>query len=288
MGTPTIRAYGLQNQFSRTVKNSIDDMNSAYYLTFANQRWLSVRLDLVGILLVFTTGILVVTSRFSVNPSIAGLVLSYILTIVQMIQFTVRQLAEVENNMNSTERIHHYGTQLEEEAPLHLGDVRPTWPEHGEIVFQNVEMRYRDGLPLVLKDLSMHVRAGERIGVVGRTGAGKSSIMSALFRLQELSSGAIVIDGVDIGKIGLHDLRSKLAIIPQDPTLFKGTIRSNLDPFHEHSDLELWASLRQANLVGNEQEMGDEKGRIHLDSVVEEEGKSWLDGKLLKVDGLTI
>lgn len=278
-GTPTIRAYGLQDQFAKSVGASVDDMNSAYYLTFANQRWLSMRLDIVGILLVFTTGVLVVTSRFSVDPSIAGLVLSYILTIVQMIQFTVRQLAEVENNMNSTERIHHYGTQLEEEAPLHMGEVRSTWPEHGEIVFDNVEMRYRDGLPLVLKGLSMHVRAGERIGVVGRTGAGKSSIMSTLFRLQEVSGGAIIIDGVDISQIGLHDLRSKLAIIPQDPTLFKGTIRSNLDPFHEHSDLELWASLRQANLVSNEANIDDTSGRIHLDSVVEEEGLNFSLGQ---------
>ena len=128
MGTPTIRAYGLQDQFSKSVRDAVDDMNSAYYLTFANQRWLSVRLDIVGILLVFTTGILVVTSRFSVDPSIAGLVLSYILTIVQMIQFTVRQLAEVENNMNSTERIHHYGSQLEEEAPLHMVRYAPPGP----------------------------------------------------------------------------------------------------------------------------------------------------------------
>ncbi|KAF2708545.1 P-loop containing nucleoside triphosphate hydrolase protein [Pleomassaria siparia CBS 279.74] len=279
MGTSTIRAYGLQDQFSQSVRGAIDDMNSAYYLTFANQRWLSIRLDVIGILLVFTTGILVVTSRFEVNPSIAGLVLSYILSIVQMIQFTVRQLAEVENNMNATERVHHYGTELEEEAPLHMGEVRPSWPEMGEIVFENVQMRYRDGLPLVLKGLNMHVHAGERIGVVGRTGAGKSSIMSTLFRLVELCGGCITIDGVDISTIGLHDLRSKLAIIPQDPTLFKGTIRSNLDPFHEHSDLELWSALRQADLVSNEATMDDHSGRIHLDSIVEEEGLNFSLGQ---------
>ena len=180
-GVGTIRAYGLQDQFSRSLRTAIDDMDSAYFLTFANQRWLSVRLDIIGIALVFVTGILVVTSRFSVNPSTSGLVLSYVLSIVGMVQFTVRQFAEVENNMNATERIHYYGTQLEEEATSGL-EVRPTWPEKGEIDFDHVSMRYREGLPLVLQNLSMRVAPGERIGVVGRTGAGKSSVMTALFR----------------------------------------------------------------------------------------------------------
>jgi len=181
--------------------------------------------------------------------------------------------------MNATERIHHYGTQLEEEAPLRLGDVPPSWPEKGEIIFEDVQMRYREGLPLVLQGLNMHVQPGERIGVVGRTGAGKSSIMSTLFRLVELSGGSITIDGINISKIGLHDLRSKLAIIPQDPTLFRGTIRSNLDPFDEHTDLELWSALRQADLVGQEAQMDDKSGRIHLDSVVEEEGLNFSLGQ---------
>lgn len=278
-GTATIRAYGLQKQFMDSVAEAVDSMDGAYFLTFANQRWLSTRLDAVGNLLVFTVGILVVTSRFNVNPSTGGLVLSYILTIVQMIQFTVRQLAEVENNMNSTERIHYYGTYLEQEAPLHIGDVRPSWPEKGEIVFNDVQMRYRDGLPLVLKGLSMNVKPGERIGVVGRTGAGKSTIMSTLFRLVELSGGSISIDGIDIATIGLHDLRSRLAIIPQDPTLFRGTIRSNLDPFNEHQDLELWNALRQADLVGAEQSMDDDAGRIHLDTAVEDEGLNFSLGQ---------
>ena len=288
-GTSSIRAYGLQKYFSRRLRDSIDDMDSAYFLTFANQRWLSTRLDAIGNILVFTTGILVVTSRFNVSPSIAGLVLSFVLAIVQMIQFTVRQLAEVENKMNATERIHYYGSELAEEAPLKLKEVPDSWPQAGSIAFDNVQMRYRAELPLVLQGLSMQVKGGERIGIVGRTGAGKSSIMSALFRLTELSGGQIRIDDMDIATVGLHDLRSRLAIIPQDPTLFKGTIRSNLDPFHEHADLELWSALRKANLVGPETNHSERPptadrevegvGRIHLDSVVEEEGLNFSLGQ---------
>jgi ABC-type multidrug transport system fused ATPase/permease subunit len=288
-GTASIRAYGLQKYFKQRLRDAIDDMDSAYFLTFANQRWLSTRLDAIGNLLVFTTGILVVTSRFNVSPSIAGLVLSFVLAIVQMIQFTVRQLAEMENKMNATERIHYYGSELAEEAPLKLRQVEDTWPQAGTIDFDNVQMRYRAELPLVLQGLSMQVKGGERIGIVGRTGAGKSSIMSALFRLTELSGGQIRIDGIDISTVGLHDLRSRLAIIPQDPTLFKGTIRSNLDPFHEHTDLELWSALRKANLVGAETDHTERPptadttvegvGRIHLDSIVDEEGLNFSLGQ---------
>lgn len=273
-------------------------MDSAYFLTFSNQRWLSTRLDCIGNLLVFTTGILVVTSRFNVSPSIAGLVLSYILAIVQLIQFTVRQLAEVENNMNATERLHYYGTELDEEAPLHIRELPSSWPQAGQITFQDVQMRYRAALPLVLRGLDLSIRGGERIGIVGRTGAGKSSIMSALFRLTELSHGSIKIDDVDIATIGLFDLRSRLAIIPQDPTLFRGTIRSNLDPFNEHTDLELWSALRKADLVSPETETSiqstshtDEHGvaatggkannsqRVHLDTPVTEEGLNFSLGQ---------
>ena len=253
-GTATIRAYGIQSRFRQVIRDAVDEMDSAYFLTYANQRWLSTRLDMIGNILIFVLGILVVTSRFSINPSTGGLVLSYILSIVQMIQFSIRQLAEVENNMNSTERIDYYGKNLEEEPPLHLPNekVTPEWPQHGEIEFKDVEMRYRPGLPLVLKGLNLHVQGGERIGVVGRTGAGKSTIMSTLFRLVELSGGSISIDGVDISSVGLETLRSRLSIIPQDPTLFKGTVRSNLDPFGRYTDHELWAALRDADLVGEE------------------------------------
>ena len=280
-GVASIRAYGLQEQFVTDMRKTVDDMNSAYYLTFSNQRWLSLRLDAIGNGLVFVTGILVVTSRFNVSPSISGLVLSYILSIVQMMQFSVRQLSEVENAMNSTERIYYYGTALEEEAPLQLDPVPAEWPQKGQIEFNNVEMRYRSGLPLVLQGFNIKVAGGDRIGIVGPTGAGKSSIMSTLFRLVELSGGNIAIDGVDIARVGLQDLRSRLAIIPQDPTLFKGTIRSNLDPFNQHTDLELWSALRQADLVSQDANMDDDSNtsRIHLDGAVEEEGLNYSLGQ---------
>ncbi|CAM1508323.1 Fc.00g051710.m01.CDS01 [Cosmosporella sp. VM-42] len=281
-GVASIRAYGLQDHFVKDLRKSVDDMNGAYYLTFANQRWLSIRLDFIGSLLVFTVAILVVASRFSINPSISGLVLSYILSIIGLMQFSIRQLAEVENAMNAVERLHYYGTEIEEEAPLHTVEVRKSWPEKGEIIFENVEMRYRENLPLVLQGLTMHVKGGERIGIVGRTGAGKSSIMSTLFRLVEISGGCITIDGLNISTIGLHDLRSRLAIIPQDPTLFRGTVRSNLDPFGEHDDLALWSSLRQADLVPADATFEDTKKdntRIHLDTVVEEDGLNFSLGQ---------
>lgn len=280
-GVSSIRAYGLRDRFKNDLRKCIDEMNGAYYLTFANQRWLSVRLDMIGNVLVFVVAILVVTSRFTVNPATGGLVLSYMLSIVQMLQFSIRQLAEVENGMNAVERLRYYGHELEEEAPLHTVDVRPSWPEKGEIKFENVEMRYRPNLPLVLKGLSIHVKGGERVGVVGRTGAGKSSIMSTLFRLVEISGGTISIDGLNISTLGLGDLRSRLSIIPQDPTLFQGTVRSNLDPFQEHDDLALWSALRQADLVGADVSIEDrsDSSRIHLDSIVEDEGLNFSLGQ---------
>lgn len=299
-GIATIRAYGRSESFVNSINEDIDQVDSAYFLTFANQRWLAVRLDVLGVIMVFVTEILVVTSRFNVSPSISGLVLSYLLSSVQMLQFTVRQAADVDNNMNSVERIDYYGREIEQEAPAHTIPVPEEWPSRGEVVFSDAHLRYRPGLPYALEQFDLHIQPGERVGIVGRTGAGKSTIIMALFRMVELAQGKIVIDGIDISTIGLNDLRSRMSIIPQDPTLFAGTIRSNLDPFNTRTDEELWAALQQAHLVEDNHSSTTEtpattkeiaidsknsnnnntpSSQITLDSIVEEGGANFSLGQ---------
>lgn len=201
--------------------------------------------------------------------------------------------------MNSVERVVHYATEVEQEAPHNLpGDkITPTsWPSQGQVEFTDVVFKYRPELPPVLKCLNMSVKPGEKIGIVGRTGAGKSSIMTALFRMVELTSGSISIDGVDISKFGLADLRQGLSIIPQDPLLFSGTLRTNLDPFGLHDDARLWDALRRSYLVENDRVKGQSidlstednhasgahtpVNRFSLDSPVEDEGNNLSIGQV--------
>ncbi|KAM0751625.1 P-loop containing nucleoside triphosphate hydrolase protein [Meredithblackwellia eburnea MCA 4105] len=285
-GLATIRAYGEDNKFLKQNEEFVDIENRAYFLTVVNQRWLGFRLDMFGGILTAIVAFLGVGARYSISPSQTGLILSYILTIQQAFSWMVRQGAEVENDMNSVERVIHYADELEREAPAVIEDNRPPkdWPSQGSIELEKVVMSYRPGLPPVLKGLSLSVGAGEKVGVVGRTGAGKSSIMMALFRIVELSAGSIKIDGIDISKIGLADLRDKVAIIPQDALLFNGTIRSNLDPFGLYDDVVLWAALKRAWLVDQSFDASATKektdasssstpvNRFNLDLAIEDEG----------------
>ena len=166
-GLTTVRAYGKQAEFTKRNEDYLDFMNRAYYVTIADQRWLGIRLDFVGDILVFVVGILVVTSRFSVSPSISGLVLAYCIQIVAIMGWMVRQFAEVENNMNSTERVHYYATAIETEAPLDVPERKPppSWPERGDVVMKDLVLRYREGLPAVLRNLNLNIKAGERVGI---------------------------------------------------------------------------------------------------------------------------
>lgn len=298
-GLATVRAYGEAERFRKDNEKRVDVENRAYWLTVVNQRWLGIRLDFLGALLTFTVGMLSVGTRFTISPSQTGLVLAYILSVQQAFGFMVRQSAEVENNMNSVERILHYTNGVEQEAPYEIPETKPKapWPAEGRVELKNIFLNYRPGLPPVLKGISMEVLPGEKIGIVGRTGAGKSSIMTALYRLVELSSGSILIDGVDISKIGVTNLRNALAIIPQDPLLFSGTLRSNLDPFNLHDDATLWDALKRSWLVRSDTDTkrdsvtadsgisgSDEEGgpassdghaptnRFTLDTIIEDEG----------------
>ncbi|KAJ5925970.1 oligomycin resistance ATP-dependent permease yor1 [Penicillium verhagenii] len=271
-GVSTIRTYSMQKQFSSNLQRAIDDMNSANFLTSANQRWLGLRLDFVGVLLIVTAGVLVVIQRSTQNPAISGVVLSYSLGAAQVLQFIIRQWANVENAMNATERIHAYGPG--DSLPIEGNNGTPpvaapeSWPEQGGITFGAVHMRYREGLPEVLRGLTLSIKPGEHVAIVGRTGAGKSSLIGALFRTCELSGGCITIDGVDISTLPLRELRSRLSIQPQESVLFRGTIRTNLDPLNEHTDEELWLALRGAWLADT----------MQLDDTVEEEGTNFSHG----------
>ncbi|KAI9463347.1 ABC transporter [Lactarius psammicola] len=292
-GIATIRAYGEEGRFFNENRDRVNIENRAYWMTVTSQWWLGIRIDFLGTLLILVVAMLVVSTRFSISPAQTGVTLSFIIYIQLAFSWTARQLAEVENDMNSVERIVHYARDLIQEPPHEIPDQKPPapWPINGKLEINEAVLRYRPELPLVLKGLCMSVEGGEKIGIVGRTGAGKSSIMVALFRMVELVSGSINIDGVDISKLGLNDVRKAISIIPQDSTLFSGTLRSNLDPFGQHDDARLWDSLRRSYLVGetkrishNKLELDDEglgtgyttpnAPRFTLDSTIEEEGSN--------------
>jgi len=210
-------------------------------------------LDFLGALMILAVGLMAVCQINGITPSQIGLVLSYMTSLSQSFSMMTRQSAEVENNMNAVERVVHYTADdyiAQEEAYLIPEKAPPAeWPQGGAVKMEGVRLRYRAGLDEVLKGVDWTVGAGEKVGVVGRTGAGKSSLLIGLFRLVELSGGKITIDGLDISDMGLQDLRSRLSIIPQDPLLFSGTIRTNLDPFGLYDDARLWDALRRSYLV---------------------------------------
>ncbi|KAK0538980.1 hypothetical protein OC842_001103 [Tilletia horrida] len=257
-GLATIRAYGKVPSFLAENYKRMDYQNRALLLTTTNQRWLGIRLDLLGGLLTFIVALLATAAATSLSPGQVGVALSYILSVSQSFSWMVRQFAEAENDFSSAERLQHYAENLDQEAPHEVPEhpVPESWPAHGQIDIDNLYLRYRPGLPDVLKGVNLHIPAGSKIAVVGRTGAGKSTLLSALLRMVETPRGKVVIDGINIAEIGLSDLRRRIALLPQDPLLFSGTIRSNLDPFSQYDDQRLWDALRRAQLVDGEYSSG--------------------------------
>ncbi|XP_055361141.1 ATP-binding cassette sub-family C member 4-like isoform X11 [Betta splendens] len=267
-GLSTIRAFRVQQRFQHMFDEYQDRHSEAWFLFLTTSRWFAVRLD--GICSVFITiaafGCLYF--RDGLQPGAVGLTLSYAVTLTDMFQWGVRQSAEIENMMTSVERVVEYA-ELEKEAPLETDRQPPhDWPNTGSIIFDRVNFSYSAREPLVLKNLSVVITPGEKVGIVGRTGAGKSSLISALFRLAE-PEGRIVIDGVLTSTIGLHTLRQKMSSIPQDPVLFTGTMRKNLDPFRQHTDEDLWNALQEVQMKAAVEELPNK-----LETVLTEAGSN--------------
>uniref|UniRef100_A0A8D3DHL7 Multidrug resistance-associated protein 4 n=1 Tax=Scophthalmus maximus TaxID=52904 RepID=A0A8D3DHL7_SCOMX len=272
-GLWTIRVFGAEGRLKRDFDAHQDLHSEAWFLFLMTSRWFALCLDsLCSVFITFTT-FACIFLRDGLGAGQVGLVLTYAVTLLGNFQWTVRQSAEVENMMTSVERVVEY-TQLKSEASWETQKrPPPDWPSRGMVMFKRVNFSYGSDGPQVLKDISITFQPNEKVGVVGRTGAGKSSLVSALFRLGE-PEGEIYIDGVLTSEIGLHDLRQKMSIIPQDPVLFTDTVRKNLDPFNQHTDEDLWTALEEVQLRPVVEEL---PGR--LETVLAESGSNFSVGQ---------
>ncbi|XP_042871644.1 ATP-binding cassette sub-family C member 3-like [Penaeus japonicus] len=265
-GVSIIRAFKKQQEFYEESLRKIDFSLESVYTNYAVNRWAQGNLEIIGHLITFATALVGVVGRGHVGASLVGLALSYALSVTGVLEFLVRITADMEANIVSVERINDY-LEREQEAAWTSEGVLAAWPQEGRVSFRNFQMRYRPDLDLILKGITCSFEPAEKVGIVGRTGAGKSSLTLALFRLIEGAGGEIDIDKVNIANVGLHDLRGRISILPQDPVLFSGTLRINLDPLGACSDADLWNALELAHLADyvREQPLG-------LSHVVDEGG----------------
>nr|AAL85711.1 ABC transporter ABCC.8 [Dictyostelium discoideum] len=248
-GVTTIRAFKDVARFVTENERLLDENQKCYYINISSNRWLAIRLEFLGACLVSCAVLYTVLARSRIEAGTAGLVITYALAITGNMNWMVRMSCDLENSVVSIERIQEY-CLLPSKAPLFNDKSVPmSWPSHGKIVFKNLWLTYREGLDPVLRGINCTIEPKTKVGIVGRTGAGKSSLTQALFRLVEPLRGTIEIDGIDITELGLNPLRSRMAIIPQDPVLFAGSVRYNLDPFDQYDDHEIWEAIENAHLL---------------------------------------
>eukprot|EP00927_Polykrikos_kofoidii_P011099 TRINITY_DN14676_c0_g1_i2.p1 TRINITY_DN14676_c0_g1~~TRINITY_DN14676_c0_g1_i2.p1 ORF type:complete len:1325 (-),score=217.80 TRINITY_DN14676_c0_g1_i2:29-4003(-) len=277
-GVTTIRAMNLQAPNFLLQGEKLDKQNQAWYLSVNATKWLGIRLQANGAVLVGAVAVLCVasSSRGKLTAGVAGMALTYALRLTDILTQFTRGTADLERQMVSVERMHKYATALAQEAPLVMAGVNlpSQWPSRGDVVLRKVSARYRSELPQVLRRVSMEFHGGERVGIVGRTGCGKSSSLMVLMRLMEPEEGVVTIDGVDISTVGLHTLREKFAVIPQEPTILTGSVRFNLDPMGGLADEDIWDALEKADLKPRVEKAGG------LGSNVEESGANFSGGEL--------
>ncbi|XP_022879360.1 ABC transporter C family member 2-like isoform X2 [Olea europaea var. sylvestris] len=279
-GLSTIRAYKAYDRMANINGKSMDNNVRFTLVNMSGNRWLAIRLETVGGLMIWLTATFAVMQNGRAEnqeafASTMGLLLSYALNITSLLTAVLRLASIAENSLNAVERVGTY-IELPSEAPAVIEDSRPPpgWPSAGSIQFDDVVLRYRPELPPVLHGISFTISPSDKVGIVGRTGAGKSSMLNALFRIVELEKGRILIDDCDIGKFGLTDVRKVLGIIPQSPVLFSGTVRFNLDPFNEHNDADLWEALERAHLKD-----AIRRNSLGLDAQVSEAGENFSVGQ---------
>ncbi|XP_064477247.1 multidrug resistance-associated protein 1-like [Ornithodoros turicata] len=247
-GLSSIRGYVVEKEFTDRFETKVDITQNCSYLLVVARMWMTARLDTIGNIVVLLVTLMVISQRGVIDDGLGGLLVSYVMASCYAFNFLVHYAAEMETAVVASERLEEYST-VTSEAPWKIQPgPESKWPREGEVTFEGYSTRYRRGLDLVLCGVDLAIHPGERIGVVGRTGAGKSSLTLSLFRIIESAGGKISIDGVDISSVGLHDLRSRLGIIPQDPVLFSGTLRFNLDPNGDYDDSNLWAALERAHV----------------------------------------
>ncbi|KAF9905921.1 hypothetical protein EC991_001162 [Linnemannia zychae] len=254
-GLFSIRVYGAEDRFDAFNLRKIDDNHKALFAMMQIRSWLALYLDLVSSIFVLITAMFVIffSRDGSLDASQAGLAITNALQLLIFGQWSVRMAAEVKSTKESVCQLELYGMNIPAEAPDVIPENQPPldWPSRGEIEFKKVVLRYQNYGVAVLKKVDFLVEARQKIGVVGKMGSGKTTLLISLLRVVEAAEGQILIDNVDIREIGLQDLRSKIAIIPQEPVLFVGTIRSNLDPFHQRTDREIWDALDAVHLSDN-------------------------------------
>ncbi|KAH7682394.1 Xenobiotic-transporting ATPase protein [Dioscorea alata] len=275
-GAMTIRAFNEEDRFFAKSLELIDKHASPFFLNFTSCEWLILRLEMMSAA-VLSSSALIMTSLppGALSPGFVGMALSYGISMNTSLIFSVQYQCTLANCIMSVERLNQY-MHISSESPevIHENQPAPNWPSVGRVELHELKIRYRPDTPFVLQGITCTFEGGHKIGIVGRTGSGKTTLLSALFRLVEPAGGKIIIDGINISSIGLHDLRSLLGIIPQDPTLFKGSVKYNLDPLGQHTDTEIWEVLDKCQL--REAVQGKEKG---LDSLVVEDGSNWSMGQ---------